>query len=720
MRLLNLLYMFISLGVYAQVNQSIVDTQKENFDVQSELLIQNDVDSLLMLRNAAWKWFQRNQSRLRVYDTPFEIPLSEVKSDGYLPIDGFIRSPGSSIGEDEMTAVWHRYTIKVMMIRDSLNQDQYRMILTTGDKSPELPQELVPSCYMYASYRNNGINQSWDWYLLPSEGVVDLPEQNTNCNDSLAIMENKALQIRNNWISYAGPTPIPNELPVCSVINVLPTGVNEPPTDYEDVIHCIFNFTPAPTYCDGRLYITRNTGSIVNYNLTQKPNDCNSTSQALYTAQFINESNTRISSLGISVSSVTCSLAGIHQINCVATEDATAPPPGSFCDGVLIVNLDGGGTSNFNLTQKPNNCDSSSQALYIAQFLTESNEVISSSGLDVSGLSCNTTNTHLDTCTATENMGSTGNNECKVYIYNIEGVLPADNSPNFEWNDRDCTGFWAGESGDTIGEHLSTVKHYANVYLNNNKRINSNEYSDYHYRDGLNLGSEFTNDIYYNSDEREKISEFVSIYNANNPTSQIEDCTEYLGALSALDDKHKVVCDPVETESPLTLVDVNAFSEWRYVPYEEGREDTAEIQTYFYSLLNTGAQGGTFVDVTETIGDVTGDEREEFREPWINLDAGITFADVISDGYGYVLTYSLTSTSNGGDPNVSISCSPGDSFDLVNGGELELITVGNWPSDNDAFVKCEWSGSINEYHNGDSTGKSSAVNIEMELKYNQS
>ena len=318
-----------------------------------ETMIQNDADSIQNLSEVIQKWFfeKGNESRVIHYDTPYEIPLDEVKNDGYLGTSAYLRKPGDLSGINERSAIWPPYTTKVMKVNEG-GVTIFKFLVTLGEKSTPLPPAPLPNCYMYATYQLNGTTAGWNWKLLPDTAPVPMPVADQKCTDiPYSTHISRANAVVSNWGLYMPPGPQPNLSPNCSFVTSLPGTATPPPTFYEDVMHCVFRYNtpPTPTYCNGTLYLTMaaNPSTPATYNLGQYSTDCSASSVTSFTGQ----SNIKIAQLGVTVEAgdPVCSIVNSHTVRCTATEETgggvNPPPPpplGAECevykydeDGVL-------------------------------------------------------------------------------------------------------------------------------------------------------------------------------------------------------------------------------------------------------------------------------------------------------------------------------------------------------------------------------------------------
>lgn len=292
-----------------------------------ETMIQNEVDSFATLQKAAQDWFVNggHQSRVLQYNTPYEIPLDEVKSDGFLSQSAFLRQPGGTSGVDEESTLWVPYTVKVQKIAEA-SGDIFKIIVTLGEKSAVLPPPLIPNCYVFASYRLDGVVTGWNWYELPSRAGAVLPFANQSCADvGLGTLNTFASNVVNNWASYITPGIQPNNPSSCSIVASLPGFVTPPANTYSDVAHCTFNYTsPAtPTYCQGFLFLTYDAGPTTSYFLSTLGHDCINADRPVFATQATN----KITDLGVDASSPVCGIVNSHEIRCLSTENEPSGPP---------------------------------------------------------------------------------------------------------------------------------------------------------------------------------------------------------------------------------------------------------------------------------------------------------------------------------------------------------------------------------------------------------
>lgn len=316
--------LFISVTCFAQSNdvrgkESKNDTEKKQYNHLSI----DDSESLHLLAKAANDWFHKNghQNRVREYNVAYEIPLDEVKNDGFLTNSHFLRQGGLP-GSNEISTLNPPYTVKVMKV-DNNGTDTFKILVTLGQKSPVLPPPLIPHCFMYATFYRDGAISTWNWHLLPSIAPNPAPIASTACADISATDLNRAANnVMIYWNTYSAPSPQPASSfrPECSIVNSLPPFAQQPGNDWVDAYHCIYRaVSPPPTvdYCDGRLTIARNSGPASIVNLGRRLTTCNPTQEAYFLGRSIAE----ITTMGITTANPPqCRQQSSRLINCTAEE----------------------------------------------------------------------------------------------------------------------------------------------------------------------------------------------------------------------------------------------------------------------------------------------------------------------------------------------------------------------------------------------------------------
>jgi len=619
------------------------DARNKTGNELMETMIQNEADGFEQIQNAIYKWFfeGNHQSRVLLYNTPYELPMDEIKSDGYLSQFAFLREPGGVVGEDEATALLRPYTLKIMKIAGA-SGDQYKMIALTGEKATVLPPAFVPSCYVYATYRLDGVVTGWNWHQLPSNAGAVLPFNGQTCADvGIFAINNLANYVRSQWASYIPPGLQPNVAPSCNVVNTFPAWVT-PPGSYSDVAICSFAYnTPAtPTYCNAELHLSRLSGPTDIHALSSLSVDC--TNSALPGYRILSDS--KITSLGLDANPSTCLVLNSHYIRCISSEIVVGCAP---------------------------NCPPPPPSA-----------------------------------------------KCEVFVYDQEGILPPVRT-HF-WDDRDCTG--AYDATKSILEWLQYDKHYNNVFAllgNGNvdlEKVHSNEFCEYHLNNSGSLGNQFADDTYYNCGFQNKIDEFIQDYNVANPSSQIRECEKYTGILIPGEVEHKAICEPLDTTINVVLEPGPFDSEWVYVPYDPNGDPAAggNYDTRMRILPLTG-NGGSNNGMVEShiisVGDNNGDTYDIYYNPWITIEPGSTINDLLTAGYTYNLSYSLSqkSATNIGD----LTCTATGSGNLISG--IVLFEADMFFQQNDDYGVCKWTGTISEYKDGTATGKTQVVQFELQL-----